>query len=182
MTGDHMMKMWFHGGCEEVILFDCWRIDSISGLVLSCLLIFVMGAMYEGVKWFRVYLQMRVEAQKRQRRDNGYPGEQRDAGGVLLPSGGTMSNDVYLSTTEPSFTDRSSNRCWSACWCIAQSCLYVLQLTLAYWLMLIVMTYNSWLTAAVILGAGFGHWIFAAVRLLSPSIDRADAFMSDACH
>ncbi|PIO52483.1 Ctr copper transporter family protein [Teladorsagia circumcincta] len=52
------MKMWFHGGCNEVILFDFWRIDSCLGLVLSFICIFVMGAMYEGIKWFRVYLQM----------------------------------------------------------------------------------------------------------------------------
>ncbi|RCN34947.1 Ctr copper transporter family protein, partial [Ancylostoma caninum] len=52
------MKMWFHGGWNEVILFDFWRIDSFSGLVLSFIAIFIMGAMYEGIKWFRVYLQM----------------------------------------------------------------------------------------------------------------------------
>ena len=27
----HMMKMWFHGGFEEVILFDFWRTDSLFG-------------------------------------------------------------------------------------------------------------------------------------------------------
>ena len=27
---DHMMKMYFHGGYTEVILFDFWRINSIG--------------------------------------------------------------------------------------------------------------------------------------------------------
>lgn len=31
------------------------------GLITSCLVIFVMSALYEGVKWFRVYLQMASE-------------------------------------------------------------------------------------------------------------------------
>lgn len=29
--GGHEMKMWFHGGWNEVILFDFWRIESLSG-------------------------------------------------------------------------------------------------------------------------------------------------------
>ncbi|MFH4984630.1 hypothetical protein AB6A40_011339 [Gnathostoma spinigerum] len=31
MTEGHMMKMWFHGGCNEIILFEFWRIESYSG-------------------------------------------------------------------------------------------------------------------------------------------------------
>uniref|UniRef100_A0A914YT38 Copper transport protein n=1 Tax=Panagrolaimus superbus TaxID=310955 RepID=A0A914YT38_9BILA len=55
----HQMKMWFHGGTEEVILFDFWRIESGLGLIISFLLIFALGAFYEGLKWFRIYLQMK---------------------------------------------------------------------------------------------------------------------------
>ena len=29
----HEMKMYFHGGYTEVILFDSWRIDSLGGLI-----------------------------------------------------------------------------------------------------------------------------------------------------
>lgn len=57
--GGHDMKMWFHGGHNEVILFDFWRINSCTGLIISCLLIFFMGAAYEGIKWFRIYLQLK---------------------------------------------------------------------------------------------------------------------------
>ena len=38
--------------------------------------------------------------------------------------------------------------------------LHMLQMTLAYFLMLIVMTYNSWLCAAVILGSTLGYFCF----------------------
>ena len=34
---DHMMKMYFHGGYTEVILFDFWRIGSIGKLDLMYL-------------------------------------------------------------------------------------------------------------------------------------------------
>ena len=38
--------------------------------------------------------------------------------------------------------------------------LHMLQMTLAYFLMLIVMTYNSWLCGAVILGSTLGYFCF----------------------
>ena len=60
------MKMWFHGGMDEVILFDFWRINSFAGLFFSWILIFALGAAYEGLKWFRIYLQLK-ETKRRQR-------------------------------------------------------------------------------------------------------------------
>jgi Ctr copper transporter family len=80
-----------------------------------------------------------------------------------------------------------------------ESGLYCIQLTLAYWLMLIAMTYNTYLTAMVVFGAGFGHWLFAGldVKFLLPKlinnttsasgqartvIERTDDFATDACH
>ena len=44
---------------------------------------------------------------------------------------------------------------------IAITASYMLSVTLAYLLMLIVMTYNGVLFIATILGLGFGHFVFA---------------------
>lgn len=79
---------------------------------------------------------------------------------------------------------------------LSQALLYIVQLVVAYWLMLIVMTYNIWLSEssflkldfesvlaiAVILGAGFGHWLFAALRFANPDGEAADQIATDACH
>ena len=48
-----MMMMYFHGGFDEVILFDFWRINSVGGLVGSMAIIFIMGVCYEGLKALR---------------------------------------------------------------------------------------------------------------------------------
>ncbi|KAK6731947.1 hypothetical protein RB195_008038 [Necator americanus] len=191
----HMMKMWFHGGCSEVILFDFWRIDSISGLVFSFIAIFVMGAMYEGIKWFRVYLQMdNTMANFAAPKENGISLQS------VVHDKAPLHNDVVRSssnedvynptTTPPSHAIRSHNRhtspysASSPCSSkrLIQAALYVLQLVLAYWLMLIVMTYNTWLTIAVVLGAGFGHWLFAVLKFRDPAGETADSFATDACH
>ncbi len=46
-----MMTMYFHGGYNEVILFDFWRINSVAGLVGSMIGIMVMAVAYEAVKF-----------------------------------------------------------------------------------------------------------------------------------
>ncbi|KIH42297.1 Ctr copper transporter family protein [Ancylostoma duodenale] len=155
----HVMKMWFHGGWNEVILFDFWRIDSFSGLVLSFIAIFIMGAMYEGIKWFRVYLQINSSmADLTAPKENGISlqhvvHDKAPLQNEVVRSG--SNEDVYNpTTTPPSHAVRSHNRraspysnsppCSSVR--LIQAALYVIQLVLAYWLMLIVMTYNTWLS------------------------------------
>ena len=52
---DHMMMMYFHGGYNEVILFDIWRISTLGGLIGSMVGCFILGILYEGVKSYREY-------------------------------------------------------------------------------------------------------------------------------
>ncbi|EFP12735.1 hypothetical protein CRE_29728 [Caenorhabditis remanei] len=179
----HMMKMWFHGGFEEVILFDFWRTDSLFGMILSCAAIFIMGATYEGVKWFRVFLQINqsqsqilankscVEFALQTTRSSGHQSVSRS-------HSNKPQSEPFLAATvtrSPANSPFSPHR-------LIQMLLYILQLVLAYWLMLIVMTYNTYLTAAVVLGAGFGHWLFAVLQLRSSDGEVTDSFQTDACH
>ncbi|CAI5455013.1 unnamed protein product [Caenorhabditis angaria] len=173
----HMMMMFFHGGCNEVILFDFWRINSYFGLIVSSAFIFIMGAAYEGLKWFRVYLQ--VNQTKETVHEPEIIGVENNGNGCLKmknmnvaePLVETRQPQVHGPSTSPFPLSR-----------LVQAFLYIVQLVLAYWLMLIVMTYNSWLTLAVILGAGFGHWAFAVLQLKTPHGQAADSFATDACH
>lgn len=52
----HMMSMSFHGGYNETILFDFWKISSLSGLIWSMLAIFLVAGLYEGLKYYREFL------------------------------------------------------------------------------------------------------------------------------
>ncbi|CAI4228709.1 unnamed protein product [Auanema sp. JU1783] len=183
----HMMKMWFHGGCEEVILFDFWRTESCMGIFWSCIAIFIMGAAYEGLKWFRVYMQLKQAANGKIQKEPAVQLSEIEK--APLQHKHCSQEDVYNPTTTPPSRrvtlSRSSPFCSSGAFSvdrILEAVLYITQLVLAYWLMLIVMTYNTYLTAAVILGAGFGHWLFAVLKLNSPLGETADSFATDACH
>ena len=50
------MMMYFHGGYNEVILFDFWRISSLGGLIGSMVGCFLLGVLYEAFKFLREYL------------------------------------------------------------------------------------------------------------------------------
>lgn len=41
---------------------------------------------------------------------------------------------------------------------------------------------DSVLAIAVILGAGFGHWLFAVLKFRSAGGDAVDSLATDACH
>ena len=41
------MMMYFHGGYNEVILFDFWRISSLGGLIGSMVGCFLLGVLFK---------------------------------------------------------------------------------------------------------------------------------------
>uniref|UniRef100_A0A915PP90 Copper transport protein n=1 Tax=Setaria digitata TaxID=48799 RepID=A0A915PP90_9BILA len=191
--GNHDMKMWFHFGCRETILFEFWQINSLHGLLLSCLVIFLMGCLYEWIKWFRVYLQLSAarcppscrHPNNMKQGDIKQDDDKQDDDKRVESVQSSLSAPLTI-TLQPGYrqvsTTRTGNDEISFTVRLIQASLYLVQLILAYWLMLIAMTYNVWLTAAVVMGAAFGHWLFAILKCFNPQTDELDTFATDACH
>ena len=51
---------------------------------------------------------------------------------------------------------------------MAATCIHALHVALGYLVMMAVMNYNAWVCAAVVVGAGVGHFLFGS-RLTSGS-------------
>lgn len=49
-------QMYFHGGVNETILFEFWKISEAGGLFLSMIVIFFLAFAYEGLKFYREHL------------------------------------------------------------------------------------------------------------------------------
>lgn len=144
----HMMSMSFHGGCNETILFEQWAISSYSGLVWSMIAIFLLAVFYEGLKFYREHLFWKVynNLQYRAVTDkNATNGESGSDAQVVH-----MVGEVMHRTPPTMF---SLNH-------LLQSFLHLIQVTLSLMLMLIFMTYNSWLCLSVVIGAMFGYLFF----------------------
>uniref|UniRef100_A0A0N5BN79 Copper transport protein n=1 Tax=Strongyloides papillosus TaxID=174720 RepID=A0A0N5BN79_STREA len=188
-SNHHSMKMWFHGGTNEVILFDFWTINSLSGLIFSCFIIFFSAACYEGLKWFRVYLQTEASKGKLLKIFNKKSSEKnkRNAttidGEKAIPLNTPCCGNNECPENQPPATRGCSSRSVkdSPCLRIVLALLYVLQLSLAYCLMLITMTYNIYLGAAVVFGAGLGNYLFSGINC-SKDEDQILSYAEDACH
>lgn len=143
-----MMSMAFHGGCNETILFEQWTTSSCGGLFGSMIAIFTLAVLYEGLKFYREHLFWKVYNNLQYRavteNKNGTNGETSDSRVVH------MVGEVMHRTPPTMF---SLNH-------LLQSFLHLIQVTLSLMLMLIFMTYNSWLCLSVVFGAMIGYLLF----------------------
>jgi len=144
-----MMKMYFHVGIKETILFYGWKTTNVSQLVGSCILLFVVALLYEGLKVFREELLVRANQELLARNSPETLPTNDETG-----ENGVGSDQVIIQSG-PSRASRMLNK-----WHFLQSFLHIVQVTVSYMLMLVFMTYNIWLCLAVVLGAGAGYFCF----------------------
>lgn len=144
MDMGHGMMMYFHFSKSVTILFEGWSVNDATELVFSCVAIFVLAALYEGLKVLREVLKRRYSYVM----------------SVDLTETkvyGTGPNQTAVITESKGQLPRSRICNWHH---LVQTFLHVVQVTISYFLMLIFMTYNVWLCLAVALGAGFGYFVF----------------------
>ncbi|KAK9306264.1 hypothetical protein QLX08_002991 [Tetragonisca angustula] len=145
--GMHGMSMVFHGGYCENVLFESWKISSISGLVGSMIGIMIMAALYEGLKYYREYLFWKMYNSLQYR-------------SVTMPQEKNVvaeDNRVVHMVGEVIHKQPPTMLSWMHTF---QTFLHIVQIVLSYFLMLIFMTYNVWLCFAVVFGAAIGYFLF----------------------
>jgi copper transporter 1 len=149
-SGGHMMmSMVFHFGCKETILFQSWDIDGVGGLLASMLVIILMGAFYEGLKYYREYLFWKTYSSLQYR-------------AVSLPEKGPVVSATEDNTRVHMVGEivHKQPPSISSSMHAYQTLLHIIQVTLSFLLMLIFMTYNVWLCLAVVIGAAGGYFLF----------------------
>lgn len=149
--GSHMdMPMTFHGGCIETILFSWWNVTDVGEFVGSFFAIFIMALLYEGLKYYRKHLLWKT-----------YTGLQYCA--VSPPDKGVANicatDEPQVIQPMPHILERNIPTMMSRAhaW---QTFLHGVQVLVSYMLMLVFMTYNTWLCAAVVLGSATGYFLF----------------------
>lgn len=137
MNMSHDMKMYFHFGMDEYVLFKSWKVSTAGGMIASVIGVFLIGMLYEGLKYFREYLFKQ------------YISSIQFSTVAITGEGGRVSQVHKV--------EKHKMLSWAHG---LQTMLHVIQLIVSYFLMLIFMTYNVWLCVGVILGAGVGYFIF----------------------
>ncbi|XP_035430402.1 high affinity copper uptake protein 1 isoform X1 [Spodoptera frugiperda] len=148
--GGHDMAMTFHGGYNEVILFSWWKVTDIGEFIGSFFAVFLMALLYEGLKYYRKHLLWKT-----------YTGLQYCA--VSPPDKGVANlcapDEPQVIQPVPHVLERNVPTMMSTAhaW---QTVLHGLQVLVSYMLMLVFMSYNTWLCAAVVLGSATGYFLF----------------------
>lgn len=140
------MHMTFYFGNDATILFGPWKVSNWQGMLWSCVVILVVSFLYEGLKFLRQHLLncARAQLSRAHARDQS----------------STEDDDDELLLAEFSWGRRFNRRTIRILLHVTQTVLYLIQLTIGYMLMLVVMTYNAWLLISVVLGAGVGYLAF----------------------
>ncbi|MFH4981449.1 hypothetical protein AB6A40_008158 [Gnathostoma spinigerum] len=144
MMGSHSMSMAsmsFHFGVNEILLFPFFHVTSASGIVLACFAIVLLCFILEGTRCLRTFQRSQVKIAHLQQHVNT---EQ------------THSEEDSKWRIQPLLT---------VAMC-ADSFLHALILTIAYFLMLLFMTFNVWICLAVVAGEVIARLFF---RVLIPA-------------
>lgn len=152
------MDMTFHFGVKEKVLFDSWDVNGQWTMLLSCVGIFFMAVMYEGIKYYRENLLWKTYNTLHYRAvdENAVPDSENHKSVV---------REVVRKDSPRMLSQKH----------LVQTGLHIIQLTVSYLLMLIFMTYNVWLCLAVVVGSAVGYFLFGWKRTVV--VD-----MTETCH
>ncbi|VVC92311.1 unnamed protein product [Leptidea sinapis] len=142
--GGHGHAMVFHTSVHQEILFSGWVTSSALELFGSAVAIFVASVLYEGFKYYRDVLYEKAAEVTRDSQVNIAKNES----GQNRPCARPAASKSSMCSTQH----------------IIQTCLYFVQATVSYLLMLIFMTYNVWLCLALVLGLAVGFFFFGWKR------------------
>ncbi|XP_066914154.1 high affinity copper uptake protein 1-like [Clytia hemisphaerica] len=178
MGMDMDMPMYFHGGTMVTLFFKDWMTMSQKEFNGACVALFLVSALYEGLKVLRKLI---------------VPGKRIQCSAQLPPAMSIKNRDysTFMDTRETttSAERRSANFTSNnngpptlqqrLIVHLIQTVLHIIQVFLGYLLMLAFMTYNSLVCVSILLGYGFGYLVFAWWTPMVPGGDGEDA---DCCN
>ncbi|XP_012349043.1 probable low affinity copper uptake protein 2 isoform X1 [Apis florea] len=138
-----MMHMWFwFGNNLDNFFLPGYNITTIFSFFCTCLGLFAIAILYEGMKILQIKLQQNTVS--------------------LLQKQSSISENSCLLSKISSNNIRTKISLHCIQWCIwsFQIFHWFVHTFLGYLLMLAVMTYNVYITITIVLGACLGYWIF----------------------
>ncbi|KAF8320819.1 Ctr copper transporter [Clavulina sp. PMI_390] len=155
-----MNMLWNYQITDTCVVFRSWHISGAFTFVLSFLIILLLGITYE---WLRK-LQRALDIQTAQRITRA------SSPSIPMEADNENGTSPLIGVAPKLYPVPEGAR-------IRRAVLYGLSTFLSFFLMLVFMTYNAYLIAAVVLGASIGHYIYGeqieAEAILAGSGDSA---------
>jgi len=142
------MPMYFHWSTDVVVLFEAWHVNTPGWYMVTAATLFLLGLFYEWLITFRQGYEYKIQSKRF---------ESKPIAADFISKNNR--HNLLRHLPEPQVEAVNKNA-----YHLVAAALHVLQLSIAYVLMLVVMTYNLGLVIAVIGGAGVGYFLFARLR------------------
>ncbi|XP_008055522.1 probable low affinity copper uptake protein 2 [Carlito syrichta] len=125
---------------KVVLLFDFWSVHSPAGMALSVLVVLLLAVLYEGIKVGKAKLLHQTLAS--------------------LPTSSSQQaiTEMEVDSAGSDSPPVSRNHRWYLCH-FGQSLIHITQVVIGYFVMLAVMSYNTWIFLGVVLGSAVGYYL-----------------------
>ncbi|KAJ3413480.1 hypothetical protein HDV05_007925 [Chytridiales sp. JEL 0842] len=170
-----VMKMFFHTGISEYILFFQWVPRTPAQFFGACMFTIVLGVLFYALGFLRMLVVLRrlKKLTKKNSEKSTTAVAARKASQAGSESTVTIDNSIPMTST----TKESKFNLDKELFMLAKASLKAFEAFLSYVLMLIVMTYNIWLILCACLGLFLGSYIFDRREEYMAVGDRAEDVM-----
>jgi len=170
-----MNMLWNTDIIDTCIIFRSWHVSSISFFIGSCISIVLLCILYEYLRVcqrkvdYHIALSLKAKGKRRPQVTSGRNSPEDSEDSALLT--GRKSLRISLTGTPVPPIIRA-----------LRAALYGATVFLSFFLMLIFMTYNAYLIAAVVIGAALGHYIFGSTIDADAILANSSGSKGLACH
>ncbi|TIA92116.1 hypothetical protein E3P99_00718 [Wallemia hederae] len=173
-----MDMLWNWDIQDRCVVFSSWHITSTASALFSLVVIAFLGVTFEWLKYRMRKLDTSI-ANSLAIAYNIHASYQKTAGAGVDVDAGDVHVDVESSDDNRRALQTPAKLLVPKHQQIQRSLLYAASAALSFFLMLIFMTYNAFLIAAVIVGAGTGHYVFHREIEVAPSNESSSSL---GCH
>ncbi|RSH78740.1 uncharacterized protein EHS24_001639 [Apiotrichum porosum] len=156
-----MNMLWNHQVADTCVVFRSWHVSGWAGMVFSCFAIIAISVGYAALlahsRKYERGLAAELAAQPRPPTVASYSAVPTDESGKLGVT------DVPLSAR------------------VRRAAMYAASVAISYFLMLVAMTYNTYLCSAIVIGAFLGHLVYEGQLDLNSVLNGSSA-RGLACH
>ncbi|KDR67565.1 hypothetical protein GALMADRAFT_258239 [Galerina marginata CBS 339.88] len=198
-----MNMLWNTDIIDTCIVFRSWHVTSTSFFLGSCIAIVLLGVLYEYLRVFQRRLDVHIAlALQNQSKGKTGRGRERESSRGSGSGGGNGAGTPRLASASPEGDyahdhDHEESGLLSGRRLIVKSlagvpvppvtralraAVYGATVFLSFFLMLVFMTYNAYLIAAVVVGAALGHYVFGSTINVDAILAETASGKGMACH
>ncbi|KAK1926222.1 Ctr copper transporter family-domain-containing protein [Papiliotrema laurentii] len=161
------MNMLWNSQVEDVcVVFSSWHITGPLTMVLSCIVIIVISIFYASLLHYTRNFDKRIAINlfTESRTSAGAASRRESHAAGLLPDAGRRQSLIPTSQSGYAAIETGAGRMGltrlNIGLRVTRGALYALSVAISFWLMLVAMTYNTYLFLSIVIGAFIGHVMY----------------------